>query len=669
MKKILKLALIAILALGSHSCNDWMNVAPEGEPTLDDAFQNRAQTERFLFTVYSYLPIHGDIGAPSFFAGDDHWILPTGMGNHGALMGSGMTSGVNPWNISRGFQGTAAPLLNYWDGGSGAGRSLWQGIRDAHIFLENIHKPLDLNHFDRQRWIAETTFLKAYYHFYLMQLYGAIPIMEDPIPVGAPVEQVRVFRDPVSDVVEYIVRTIDRAMPDLPLIIDEPMTELGRITQPIAAAVKAQVLLFYASPLMNGNPDFAHVVDSRGVHLFPREDRARWERAAEAAREAIDLAHQAGFKLFRFQEMLNISETTRTQMSIRGSVTEWFANNTETIWPETRAGTAPAGPQAIQSISTARPFDPNPQRNRVIGGVTTGGNGTMSALAPTLEIAEMFHSSNGVPIGEDRGFWADNFEYRHTITTIPDEGNNRYLLRVGERTAMLHLNREPRFYANLTFSRSTQFQIWMLTDADPRSVLWHYNLMGGQVGGNANSESFSVTGYVNRTMTTYRSDITGTPGTLSGPRFHFPIIRLADLYLMYAEARNESLAAPDATVHHFVDEVRQRAGLNGVVESWAQHSIFPGRPLTQDGMRAIIRRERLIELSGEGKRFWDMRRWKEHRTEEVKGWNAIHGRNTDDFYQVVTLFVRPRQTVRDYLWPISTDAIIKNPNLVQNPGW
>lgn len=675
MKKILKFALIAVLALGSHSCDDWMNVIPEGEPIIDDAFTNRANAERFLFTVYHYLPLFGDLGSVSFFAGDEFWSLNPGFGNYNTQLTQAITTGRYPRDISRGFQGTTAPFLNFWDGGglggpaARGGRPLWRGIRDAHIFLENIHLPLDLSHFDRMRWTAEATFLKAYYHFYLLKLYGAIPIMREPIDVGAPIEEVRVFRDPVSDVVEYIVELLDGilAMPiGLPLTIEDPINEAGRITKPIAAAVRAQVLLFYASPLMNGNPYFANIVDSRGVYLFPRTfDPDRWTRAAEAAREAIDIAHEAGHRLFHFVEPMLISETSRRQLSIRGAVTEQWMLNTELIWGETRRHLN-GGRQGIEVVSTARPFIP------ALGGQVRGapatGNGTLSSLSPTLDIAEMFHSSTGVPLDECL-VWADDFENRFTITTIPDEGNNRYLLHIGERTAKLHLNREPRFYANLTFGRSLEAKAQTLVEGNPQETLWRYNLLAGTIGGNMGGESFSMTGYVTRTTSNIRANIAGTPGTMSSPGHHFPIIRLADLYLMYAEALNESLPAPNAEVWYYVDKVRARAGLNRVVDSWEQYSRFPHRPLTQDGMREIIRRERLIELSGEGKRFWDMRRWRIHRAEEIRGWNAAFGRTPEDFYQVMVHYVRPRQTVRDFLWPISTHALIRNPNLVQNPGW
>src|SRR3546814_8247261 len=83
-------------------------------------------------------------------------------------------------------------------------------------------------------------------------------------------------------------------------------------------------------------------------------------------------------------------------------------------------------------------------------------------------------------------------------------------------------------------------------------------------------------------------------------RYAFPIIRLADLYLYYAEALNETKQTPDAEVYEYIDLIRARAGLEGVVYSWAAHSRIPNKPTTKESLRDIIHRERLIEMSFEG---------------------------------------------------------------------
>ena len=178
-----------------------------------------------------------------------------------------------------------------------------------------------------------------------------------------------------------------------------------------------------------------------------------------------------------------------------------------------------------------------------------------------------------------------------------------------------------------------------------------------------------VTGYFIKKLVSFRS---GTTTTSPSPyKFSIPIIRLADLYLLYAEALNEVKDAPDQEVYQWVDSIRFRAGLRGVVESWRDFSNMPSKPTTKEGMRSIIKQERLIELCFEGQRFFDLRRWKDALTylnQPIQGWD-YQGTTTQEYYNVVTYFNTRNYTYKDYLTPIYSSALTMNPNLVQNPGW
>lgn len=71
---------------------------------------------------------------------------------------------------------------------------MFAAIRHCNIFLENAHVPRDIIEEERQQWIAEVKFLKAYYHFFLLRLYGPIPLIKENIPLSANPEEVKVFR-------------------------------------------------------------------------------------------------------------------------------------------------------------------------------------------------------------------------------------------------------------------------------------------------------------------------------------------------------------------------------------------------------------------------------------------------------------------------------------------
>lgn len=140
--------------------------------------------------------------------------------------------------------------------------------------------------------------------------------------------------------------------------------------------------------------------------------------------------------------------------------------------------------------------------------------------------------------------------------------------------------------------------------------------------------------------------------------------------MLYAEALTEYSDDINGRVYTFINAVRERASLEGVIESWEKYSNNPDKPKNKAGLLDIIHRERLIELAFEGQRFWDMRRWKtleEYVNRPFRGWN-INGADAEEYYQIRTV-LNTSFGRKDYLWPIKQSSLDKNSNLVQNPGW
>jgi len=125
--------------------------------------------------------------------------------------------------------------------------------------------------------------------------------------------------------------------------------------------------------------------------------------------------------------------------------------------------------------------------------------------------------------------------------------------------------------------------------------------------------------------------------------------------------------------YRYIDMVREKAGLEGVLDSWSNYSTHPSKPATQSGMREIIRRERLIELAFEGQRFFDLRRWKI----AADYWNLpptkynFSRRDMNLTYKPVVYDAerKVKASFRDYLFPISEADLHVNKNLVQTYGW
>ena len=628
------------------ACEDYLDVVPDNIATLDYAFRDRISAERYLISCYNYLPYFGRPNSdPGIMGGDDVWMhrdpyYPT-------------YYPFTPYRLKEGLQNSDNPLLDYWSGAN-YGRPLFRGIRDCNIFLENIDKVgPDLRPAERTRWKAEVTFLKAYYHYYLLRMYGPIPLIRENLLVGAGIEEVRVYRDPFDDCVDYIVELLDKAAEDLPPSVLDRNNELGRITSAIALAVKAELLVMAASPLFNGNPDFAGMIDNRGVSLFKSEaDPTKWTRAANACLAAIQLCEAERHRLYEFPAASNyeLSETTRRVLSCRHVV--WDRWNTELIW----ATSVSVNSQDHQWLHL-------PFFTTVEAGAAQG----MPCLSPTLRMAEMFYSARGIPIDEDPEYDYDN-RYKTALATE----DQKYYIQPGFETAILNMNREPRFYANLGFDGGVWFGNGRFRDVDngaANETPWILEMKRGQASGNYNGLRFSVTGYWAKKASHFETSRTTDGRQITYSLSSYPIIRLADLYLLYSEALNESLDSPTEEVYIYIDKVRARAGLDGVVESW-KRSRISDKPATKEGMRSIIRQERNIELAFEGKRFWDIRRWKiasEVMNQPVRGWN-YNGSSPAEYYNVITLDV-PRFTTKEYLWPIRDSELRTNKNLIPNPGW
>ncbi|MEJ1237965.1 RagB/SusD family nutrient uptake outer membrane protein [Chryseolinea sp. T2] len=128
-----------------------------------------------------------------------------------------------------------------------------------------------------------------------------------------------------------------------------------------------------------------------------------------------------------------------------------------------------------------------------------------------------------------------------------------------------------------------------------------------------------------------------TEGPVDAER-NMPIIRYAEVLLIYAEALNE--LNHTATAEPFLNQVRHRAGLDDI------------SGLTQQSFRDAIMQERRVEFFGEGHRFFDLRRWG-----KVKEY--VHDLAGKENY------IEPK----NLYFPIPQDERDLNPGLEQNTGY
>lgn len=615
------------------SCNKFIDVVPDNVATLEYAFRMRSTAERYLATCYSFMPT---LGHPTSdvaqWGGDELWsntAFDTG----------------NPRKLALGGQNIVSPLMDYWSGANG-GKPLWTGISQCNLFIENIVTVPDMEDYEIKQWIAEAKVLKAYYYFYLLRMYGPIPIIKENLPISASGEEVRVSRQPVDEVFRYIVELLDDAAEYLPDYVLDENSELGRITLPIAIGLKARVLVYAASPLFNGNTDYNNFKGKDGEQFFNQTyEIKKWELAAEAVKEAIDLAHALGYELYEFEpgmQQRNLSDTTLTQLTYRGALTERW--NSEVIWAHTNSPTT-----VLQRYATAKALDQSMALN-------TRPNGVSSV---PLKIVNMFYTDNGVPIEEDHT-WHYNNRFDLWVAT-KDE---RFNIKEGYTTVALNFHREPRFYGGLGFDGGIWYGNGKYDDND---TYWFEGKMG-QYGGKSGISYHSVTGYYPKKQS-YYTNTSIDRSTWNSTNYPWVMLRLSDLYLLYAEAMNEAYG-PGEEVYRYLDILRERVDLPTVQDAWTNFSRNPNKFTTKEGLRDIIHRERAIELVFESHRFWDIRRWKtaaEEASKSISGWDV--DQSSEEGYYRERLIFKPDFSLKDYFWPISEHDLLVNKNLVQNPGW
>jgi len=669
MKKLYNI-IIGVLLLGIVSCSDYLDILPDDTAVLEDAFADKYNAEKYFTTCYNSLPDFANYMNTLGLNGSDEVTYELSEDPRVNV------SSFNSWNSGLGEGQTAEnPYMNFWNGSRG-GKNLWVGIRHCNIFLDHINPenggPLDLDSFLRAQWISEVKVLKAYYHYYLFELYGPIPIVDKQVATSAGGEDLSPYRKSVDDVVAYIVNTIDEALPELRTMSElDPSTEYGRITKTIALSIKAKTLVLAASPMFNGSESSTSpfsLVDNKGLELFPQEyDANKWVLALAACDSAVVAAERDGFALHYATNTDGIQgggvgvldDILIDRVNLRQAVTAPW--NSEIIWG-TNQSTIDLQRQCT-ALSTSE-FNSSEGASHSPLGQRHG---------PTLRVVEQFYSKNGIPIEQDQE-WEDNSWYanRYRVDMGTADTEAAYAIKDGEPTPRLHFNRSQRFYASVGFQNG----IWEGRNesvTDFLAVDFRKSKGSGKKGGGF----FAPSGYLAKKMSGLEADYAPTRLIFSAERYAFPIIRLADIHLLLAECLNEvggpaQTSSQGKNAYSYLDAIRVRVGLEGVVSSWTNYATpeYKSAPNDKFGLRDIIRRERLNELAFEGARFYDTRRWLTAEglmNQPIRGWN-MEAKDNEGFFNI-RIINQPEYSYRNYLMPIQYDELLKNTNLVQNPGW
>lgn len=603
MKRTYLYLLAFVLTVSNYSCKKYLDQVPDDRLTFDDAFATRATVDKVLANVYFTLPDETfQRNAPDRNAG--LWTAASDEGDYTPT-------------------GQAANLINQgqWDATTGFVNSYWQnyykGIQSASNFIANVDKCKDCNINDDRitRYKNEARALRAIYYYQLLRLYGPIVILgNDPTQADASLESISKPRSSFNDCVNFIVSELDAATAGLPAT-PASTDAYGHVNKAVAQAYKVQVLLTAASPQFNGNSDFASLKNADGTQLISQTvDAAKWKRASDAAKSFITTFPT--FTLFRKNDPTTGAYSA--YLSCRDvMLSDW---NSEVIF-------AYGNP-----VMTYMLYDITPNHSNAP--TSSKGGSFMSA---TQNAVDAYFTANGRSIDDPLSNYKSD-----GISTFTSPYDN-----AARSVSNMYVNREPRFYVGITYNNSR----WLNFD-DKIITSFEYNGNAGKAG--ISNTDYSSTGY------TVRKNMTLGSRNVGGKTF--VMIRLAEIYLDYVEALNES-SPGDPDILLYLNKIRDRAGVP------LYGSADLPVPSGQTDMRAAIHKERRVELAFENARYFDVRRWKIAETTEtsISGLSILLNANTG-FYNVIKKESRVFEK-KHYLFPIPNGDVQKVPLIVQNPGW
>lgn len=633
MKKIKYLTLILISLLLSTSCADYLEKEPDTELDLETVFENRTRVESWLAGVYNGIP------NPSI-----DWLL-----NHGWEVFADDITPSQRWQ-QWDWNGIIPKIFGQWTVNSTWGGNYWermpQLIRQGYIFRENV-KALpdgDLSQEEVDLMKAEVRFLVAYYYWLLVKTYGPIPFQPDYIvPSDFSLSDLMVGQTPFDEIVDYLDNEMLEASKALPASYQN-VEKYGRVTSVMCLTIRSKMLLFAASPLINGNEWYADHLNDQGEELFNSTyDEQKWVRAAEACKLLLVEAEKAGHTLYR---EYNTDGTIDPFSSLQNI---WWTGidegNKEILFPYTKNNIYD-NYQYYTSKAVTPEFN------------NSGGGG----LGVYQSLVDAFFTENGLPINDpnseyiESGFSAQK-ETRNTAWT-GGTGTIGGVTSAG--TYNMYCHREPRFYTTVSYHGS-----WYALANRRFNFLY-------QAADNKGDHDAPQNGYLIRKKI-YPTD---NPKTGSWKWRQIFLYRLAASYLDYAEALNQSsnTRAAREEALTYLNMVRERAGvrkytLGGISSA---DSEYIGIEDSQEALTDILRKERRVELCGEGTRWDDIRRWKiaedlPEITGDCYGMN-FYGTNETEFFNRTVY--QTRVWDKKYYWfPIFNTEVQKNPNLRQSPFW
>ena len=649
--KTLLLTGCVSLALGTSlsSCQDYLDKEPDSTVSADDAFANFRNFQGFVEEIYNCIPDKEKCNyCPSWNWGDDEIFNPEADNR--------MTHQVDLGNF-RAWESTgnwlkrdgASTSTNKFD--HGIWNHAWYCIRKCNLGLQNIDKFVTGSAEEKKLIEGQLYFFRAWWHEEMMQYFGGMPYVDTFL--GDNAEQ-RLPRLSYQECADRAAADFRKAADLLPINWDKTSAGLAtqgkndlRINKIMALGYLGKTYLWAASPLMKNG---AQTGASKNGKTYDY-DQEYAKKAAEAFGELLSLveAGQTQYALaeFKYKDIYNHEKSD----DANSCFSDIFYTKKQN-WK--MPGTVEAifrGPSADfngSNWNTSKVFGPKVQKVVAHDNVIH---------QPTANLVEAYGMANGEPI-----YLVENGQY----VLNPKSGFD---------PEHPFKNRDPRFYHDIVFDG---FKYLNGTPGQYADLQYCQLYTGGNM---RPIENASRTGYFIQKLVPHTCNEVDKDYDW-GAAFHcyLPYMRLADIYLMYAEAcaafggatgksSNFGKTAEDA-----INTLRDRCGAGHVAPEFvADNHKFMDE----------VRREREVELSFEGFRFCDLQRWlllteapynQKFSQEFDRVESADFYKNHDPKDAEVANYRRELILTRNfntkhYWFPLPIKETQLYPEFNQNPGW
>lgn len=656
MKKILLYIFLPIVAGGMFSsCADYLDVDKYfyDQLSIDSAFSKRKYVDGWLSNAFE--PIQYITEGE----GMRRWMSDDIVKYEGRDYQNGNYSATTN-------NGDSENLLN----------KAYEAVRKASTFIDNVDRCGELTEVEKADMKGQMRFIRAYAYWSLIRHFGPVPLIpEHGLDVSLSYEELSLPRASLDEIVAFIDQDLVVAARSLPMV--RTVNNMGRPTRGAALALRARILLWVASPLMNGNRDLFNVKDNRGRQLVPQEyDESKWAKAAAAAKEVMDLGI---YELYTIEPSPDTPEYERppynAEFSDKNFPDGWADVDPYLSYKSIFDGTI-IGSKNPELIFT-RTSRGNEQINHWVSNCMPRTLSGSNLIGVSQKQVDAYYMDNGQTIQEAE---ASGYYKEDGFTTSSNPLNEGGAPFLPANVSWQYAHREPRFYASIAYCGS----IWACSSANEaqyrnKQIFYYRDLNDGKQGF---KEDCPLTGigfkkFVNDedafTQGGYRMDKTENT------------IRYAEMLLIYAEALNELTPGKSYTVERYNGETMTvQRDVNEMRSAMKPIRMRAGVPdfddviyANQELFRTALKRERQIELVGENCfRYYDLRRWKDALLEENQPLMGCNINISDDvtrvqeFYRPTVVASMPKVfTQRMYLWPFPDKEMKRNVNLTQNPGW